>query len=38
MKRNEGGKVLEIHIVIKDVWRKGGEFIGIEICEGGTNE
>ena len=33
MKLNEDGKVFEVDIVVEDVWRKGGEFIGIEVHE-----
>ena len=29
----EDGKVLKVDIVVKDVWRKGGELIGIEVHE-----
>ena len=27
------GKGLEVDVVVEDVWRKGGELIGIEIHE-----
>ena len=27
------GKVLEVDVVVEDVWRKGGELIGIEVHE-----
>ena len=27
------GKVLEVDVVEEDVWRKGGELIGIEVHE-----
>ena len=27
------GKVFEIDVVVEDVWRKGGELIGIEVHE-----
>ena len=27
------GKVLEVDVVVKDVWRKGGELIEIEVHE-----
>ena len=30
---NEDGKVFEVDIVVEDVWRKGGELIGIEVHE-----
>ena len=30
---NENGKGFEVDIVVKDVWRKGGELIGIEAHE-----
>ena len=33
MKLNEDGKGFEVDIVVKDVWRKGGELIGIEVHE-----
>ena len=33
MEWNEDGKVFEVDIVIEDVWRKGGELIGIEAHE-----
>ena len=28
------GKVFEVDVVVEDVWRKGGELIGIEVHEG----
>ena len=30
---DEDGKVFEVDIVVEDVWRKGGELIGIEVHE-----
>ena len=33
MEWNEDGKVFEVDIVVKDVWRKGVEFIGTEVHE-----
>ena len=27
------GKVLDVDVVVEDVWRKGGELIGIEVYE-----
>ena len=27
------GKVIEVDVVVEDVWRKGGELIGIEVHE-----
>ena len=30
---NEDGKVIEVVVVVKYVWRKGGELIGIEVHE-----
>ena len=33
MKWNEDRKNIEVDIVVKDVWRKGGELIGIEVHE-----
>ena len=33
MKWNEDGKGIEVDIVVKDVWRKRGELIEIEIHE-----
>ena len=33
MKWNQDGKGFEVDIVVEDVWRKGGELIGIEVHE-----
>ena len=33
MEWNEDGKVFEVDTVVKDVWRKGGELIVIEVHE-----